>query len=207
MQAEKTTSRGRTRIIALTGGIASGKNTVGELVARRGYLVIDSDRIARELTQAGSPVLAEIVGEFGDDVLGSDGSLDRGKVAGLVFSDEERLRALERILHPRIVEEYRRRIRESDADWVFVLIPLLFEAGREEGVDRIWLCYAPMEVRLERAMARDGASREDVLARMRMQIPDEEKRARADVIIDTSGTMADVERQVEKALAELEGGG
>jgi len=201
------TSRGKTRIIALTGGIASGKNTVGKLVARRGHLVIDSDQIARELTQAGSPVLAEIIREFGDDVLASDGSLDRAKVAGVVFSDETRLRALERILHPRIVEEYRRRIRKSDAEWVFVLIPLLFEAGREAGVDRIWLCYAPMEVRLERAMARDGASREDIVARMRMQIPDEEKRDGADVIIDTSGTMADVELQVEKALEDLERGG
>ncbi len=195
---------GKTRTVGLTGGIGSGKSTVGGMLARRGYTVIDSDRIARELTEAGSPVLDEIGRALGAEVLTDEGDLDREKVADIVFSDREKLSILESILHPAIVEEYQRRIRESDDHWIFLLIPLLFEAGREGSVDKIWLCYAPEEIRIERTIKRDGTSRDDVLARISMQMPDEEKLSKADIVIDTSGSLEDVERQVEQALRELE---
>jgi dephospho-CoA kinase len=199
--------KSETGLIAITGGIGSGKSTVGEMILRRGYTVIDTDQIARELTMPGSPVLDEIVAEFGDDVLDSNKHLDRRKVAGLVFSHREKLKALERIMHPRIVDEYSRRVEESSEKWVFVLIPLLFEAGRENAVDRIWLCYAPAEVRLERTVKRDNGSRTDVMDRMSMQIPDEEKMSRADVVIDTGRSLRETERQIDKALKDLEKSG
>jgi len=196
--------KSETGLVAITGGIGSGKSTVGEMLIRRGYTVIDTDQIARELTTPGSPVLDEIVAEFGDDVLDSKKNLDRRKVAGLVFARREKLKALERIMHPKIVDEYSRRVEESSDKWVFVLIPLLFEAGRENAVDRIWLCYAPADIRLERTVERDNGSRTEVMDRMSMQIPDEEKISRADVVIDTSGSLRDTERQVDKALKGLE---
>jgi dephospho-CoA kinase len=199
--------KGETGLIAITGGIGSGKSTVGEMLFKRGYTVVDTDQIARELTMPGSPLLDEIVAEFGDDVLDSEKHLDRRKVAGLVFTHREKLKALERIMHPKIVDEYSRRVEESSDRWVFVLIPLLFEAGRENAVDRIWLCYAPADTRLERTVKRDNGSRTDVLDRMSMQIPDEEKISRADVVIDTSGSLRDTERQVDKSVKDLEKSG
>lgn len=194
----------RTRIVAITGGIASGKSTVGRILAEHGCIVIDSDGIARELTRPGSPALAEIVAAFGEEVLTDEGELDRPKVAEMVFKDEQKLRCLETILHPRIIEELHRRARESGRKWAFLLIPLLFERGLEDTVDVIWLCFAPEKVRLERAMDRDGARREDVMARMKAQIPDEEKASRADVVINTWAPLDLVEKQVLEALEELD---
>lgn len=198
----------KTRIIAITGGLGSGKSTVGKMISDRGYLVIDSDRIAHELTEPGSPVLDRLVIEFGEDILVQDGpssgTLDRKKLAGIVFSDEEKRRILESILHPEIIREYRRRTFESGERWVFILIPLLFEAGREDKVDAIWLCYTPKEMRLQRGMERDGTAREHILARMAAQVPDEEKRSRCDVVINTSVTLEETEVEVAKALDDLE---
>jgi dephospho-CoA kinase len=194
----------RTKIIGITGGIGSGKTTVGGMLSDRGYVVYDTDEIARELTASGSPVLDEIVKEFGEEILEDGGSLDRSKMSDLVFTDNDKLRLLERILHPRIGEEYRRRAAESGEEWVFVLIPLLFEAGVQRNVDRIWLCYAPGDIRIERVMERDGVEREDILRRMQYQVPDEEKREDSHFIIDTSGSLDDTERQLIEGLAELE---
>jgi len=194
------------RIVGITGGIGSGKSTVGKLLSDRGFCVIDSDSIARELTSAGSPALAEIVERFGVDVLSPGGELDRVKMAAIVFSDSRKREVLERVLHPKIVEELHRRAVECGDRWVFALMPLLFEAGLEDSVDRIWLCYSPAEIRLERVMKRDGVLREAVWARMSSQKPDEEKIERSDAVIDTSETLGDVELQVNRALEELESG-
>ncbi len=194
------------RIVGITGGIGSGKSTVGKLLTDRGFCVIDSDSIARELTSLGSAALKEIVQRFGADVLTPGGELDRAKTAAIVFSDSRKRENLERILHPKIVGELHRRAAECGDRWVFALMPLLFEAGLEDSVDRIWLCYSPAEIRLERVMKRDGVSREAVLARMNSQKPDEEKIERSDAVIDTSEALGDVGIQVDKALADLESG-
>lgn len=196
---------GKTKIVAITGGIASGKSTVGKMVAARGYFVIDTDRIAHEITSPGSDAVREIADAFGEDVLKPDGSLDRRKTADIVFSDPGKLEKLESILHPKIQAEWHRRVDESEKKWAFVVIPLLFEAGIEGTVDRIWLCFSPAEIRLERAMRRDDASEERILARMNAQIPDEEKTPRSDVVLDTAASFDETDRQVADALAELEG--
>jgi dephospho-CoA kinase len=194
----------KTRIVAITGGIGSGKSAVGNMLAGRGFTVIDTDRIAHDLTAAGLPAVREIAGALGEGVLTPDGGLDRKKVADIIFSNTEKRKALEAILHPVILDESRRQAQESDRRWVFLLIPLLFETDRETTVDRIWLCFAPVEVRISRAAERDGVSRDDIEARIRAQIPDETKLERVDFVLDTSLPLSEVEAQVDEALMTLE---
>ncbi len=193
------------KIVGITGGIGSGKSTVGRMLESRGYTVLDTDVIARELTKAGSPILEQIVAVFGNYMLGKDGSLDRTKMASVVFSDPDKLRALECILHPAIQDAYHRTAGESGQDWVFILIPLLFEITKSVNVDRIWLCYAPKELRLARAMSRDGASEEAILARMDNQMADELKIEMSHVVIRTDGKFEDVEKQIDEALEGMMG--
>jgi dephospho-CoA kinase len=194
---------GATKVTAITGGIASGKSTVGGIVEKKGHLVIDVDRIARDLTCPGCEATREIVSLLGEDIVLPDGALDRRKIAEIVFSDPQKLRELEAVLHPRINAEWIRRVKESGREWAFVIIPLLFETGMNDTVDSIWLCYAPVKVRTARAMARDITGRDDVIARMKHQMPDEKKKPLVDVVIDTSGTLEDIERQVDLALSAL----
>jgi len=151
------------------------------------------------------PILEQIAAVFGNYMIGSDGSLDRAKMASVVFNDPGKLRALECILHPKIHEEYHTRAEASGQDWVFILIPLLFEINGTGMVDKIWLCYAPKELRLARAINRDGASEEDVLSRMNNQMPDELKIDRSDIVIRMDGRFEDVERQVDEALEGMTG--
>jgi dephospho-CoA kinase len=193
------------KIIGITGGIGSGKSTVGRMLESRGYTVLDTDAIARELTTAGSPILDQIVAVFGNYMLSRDGSLDRAKVASIVFSDPDKLRALECILHPAIQDAYHKVAEESGQDWVFILIPLLFEIKKTGNVDRIWLCFAPKELRLARAMNRDGASEAAILARMDHQMADELKIDMSNVVIRTDGKFEDVERQIDEALEGMTG--
>jgi len=191
------------RIIGITGGIGSGKSTVGKIIADRGMVVIDSDEIARELVEPGSEALEEIIWEFGQDILSVDGRLDRIKMASLVFTDENKRTRLEKILHPRICNEYRKRACDSASELVFILMPLLFEADLVDDVDSIWLCYAPVALRLERTIKRDDSNGDEVLARINAQISDEEKIDRSDVILYTDCTLPELEKRVEAALADL----
>jgi len=192
-----------TQTVGITGGIGSGKSAVGQMLARRGYTVIDADRISRDLTGPGSPLIREIAGALGPDVVAPDGSLDRKRAASVVFGDSHRRKALETILHPRIVDEYRKLAGGSGGAYVFILVPLLFEAHLEDTVDIVWLCYSPREIRITRTIERDKMTREEVIRRMNAQMPDEEKLDRVDVVVDTSGSMDDTERHVERALQEM----
>jgi dephospho-CoA kinase len=196
----------RPRIVGITGGIGSGKSTVGEMLARRGRRVIDTDRIARDLISSDSPIVREIAKVLGEDVIAANGGLDRKKVANIVFSDMEKRLALEAILHPAIIDESRRQAENSGETWVFLLIPLLYETGGEATVDRVWLCYAPEHVRIARTIERDGSSRDEVASRIKAQIPDESKLGRVDFVIRTDGLLSEVEEQVDRALSTLEEG-
>ncbi len=193
------------RLIGITGGIGSGKSTVGTMLDNFGAYVIDTDEIAHELTSKGSPVLDKISTALGD-VLTPDGELDRSKVASIVFKDSAKLEVLENILHPEIKSELMKRAVESGKDRVFVLIPLLFEEKLEDTVDEIWLCYAGRETRIERVMERDGVDRESVVARMGNQIPDDLKLEKSDLVLDTSVSIEEVREQVKIAFEILESG-
>ncbi|MBC9926795.1 MULTISPECIES: dephospho-CoA kinase [unclassified Leucobacter] len=178
------------QLIGLTGGIASGKSTIARRLAEHGAVHLDADQLARDVVAPGTPALAQIARRFGQGIITGDGELDRAALGALVFSDGSALEDLESIVHPAVQELTRRLIREAgerDPDAVVVYdVPLLVEAGVDHPWDLIVVADAPAEMRVERLMAHRGMSGADARARVRNQASDEERRAIADVIIDTS---------------------
>jgi dephospho-CoA kinase len=193
------------RVIGLTGGIASGKSTVAVLLEREGAAVVDADRLAREVVEPGEEALAAIVAEFGDKVLNSDGTLNRAALGEIVFANAVARRKLEAITHPAIrkrAKERLDRLEEAGTPVAFYMAPLIFEAGLAPRFDEIWVVYVSPEIQLERLMARDGLNREAALARIRSQIPMDEKRALGTVVIDNSGTRENLEAEVRRVWRE-----
>ncbi|WP_448569830.1 dephospho-CoA kinase [Thermus sp.] len=185
-------------IIGLTGNIGSGKSTVAALLREMGYPVLDADLLAeraRELKKA------ELKALFPEAFRGEE--LDRRRLAQVVFQDPERLRALEDLIHPEVRRLLEAELARLEAPLVFVEIPLLFEKGWEGRLDGVVLVAAPLEERLKRVMARSGLSREEVLARERAQMPEEEKRRRATWVLENRGSLEDLKAQVQALLQEI----
>lgn len=191
-------------LIGLTGGIGSGKSTVSALLARRGAVVIDADAITRELQQPGTPVVAAMVERFGAEILDADGSLDRQAVADIVFADADALADLNRIVHPAVGVEIAERLqREADTDHIVILdVPLLVESGRDDMAALVVVDVDP-EVAVARLVEHRGMRADDARARMARQASREERRAKADLVIDNSGSLADLEDAVEGAWPSL----
>jgi dephospho-CoA kinase len=188
---------GRVAFIGLTGGIGAGKSAVAELLAAHGAVVVDADRVAREVVAPGTPGLAAVAEAFGPGVLAADGSLDRPALGAIVFTDPEARRRLEAITHPLIGAETLRRIeRAGDAPVIVHDVPLLVEAGLTQGYDDIVVVEAPREVRLERLAGR-GVARADAEARMASQATDAQRRAVATVVVDNAGDREALRRQVD----------
>jgi dephospho-CoA kinase len=184
-------------LIALTGGIASGKTAVAELFAKLGVPVLDTDQIARDVVAPGASALGQLVAEFGAEILDAQGRLDRARMRERVFSDPQQRRKLEAITHPAIREELARRSAEAGGDYQIHVIPLLVETGRAEVYDRVLVVDCPKEAQVVRLMARDGASRgqaEEILA---AQVSREERLNAAHDVIENTGTLADLERFVQ----------
>lgn len=194
-------------LIALTGGIASGKSTIARRLAEHGAVVIDADALVRELQRPGQPVLAAIAREFGDDVLTPSGELDRAALGALVFGDPARLARLNGIVHPAVKAESQRRFRaafEADPGAVVVYdVPLLAEARGTGEWDRIVVAHAPAEIRIARLAEHRGMSEDEARARVRSQVSDDERLRLADVVIDTSGTLAETLAQADALWASL----
>jgi len=193
----------RTRIVGLTGGIATGKSTVARRLVELGAVVIDADAIVHELQTPGSPVLDEIVEAFGPEMLDASGALDRAALGDRVFRDPEARKRLNAIVHPRVGAEMARRTeaaRQVGAPLVVLDIPLLFETrargGTGASVDTVVLVYAPRAVQIERQMARDGCDQEEAERRIAAQMPIDEKRALADHVIDNRGSRGETDAQV-----------
>ncbi len=195
-------------LIGLTGGIGTGKSRVAELLRALGAAVECSDAIVRELQAPGGAGLAAIVEAFGPSYLTREGELDRAKLGKLVFNDPGARTRLNLLIHPLVTRETQSRIAAHRARGVPVIvadIPLLLE-GKQAGVgsgavlpfDRIVLVYATEEQQLARVMARDKLSREEALSRIRAQLPIEQKRALADVVIDNTGAWEAAEKQVRE---------
>lgn len=195
-------------LVALTGGIASGKSTVAARLAEHGAVIVDADAIVREVQQPGTPVLAAIVAEFGDGMLTADGSLDRAALGAAVFGDPEAVSRLNAIVHPAVRAESVRRFEaalESAPGRVVVYdVPLLVEARADDAWDLIVVAHAPADVRAERLVALRGLTAEAARARIASQVSDEARLAVADVVIDTSGTIADTLRQTDDLWRRLQ---
>jgi dephospho-CoA kinase len=201
-----------TRLIGLTGGLASGKSTVGKLLRGLGAEVIDADAIARWAVEPGRPAYEQIVAAFGPEVLtgGALGApLDRAALAARVFSDEPARQLLNRITHPAIAQETARRILELSLRGVPVAIyevPLLVENRLHHGMNGVIVVDVPEETQIERAMRRNNLTREQAAARLRAQASRSERLAVANWVIDNRGSEADTQKQVEVVWAELVAG-
>lgn len=189
--------------VGLTGGIGSGKSAVSARLAEHGAVIIDADALARDVVARGTAGLAAVVEAFGPGVLRPDGSLDREGLGRIVFADPAARRRLEGITHPLIREETARRFSSLPADAIVVHdIPLLVEAGMAGGYDVVVVVEAPRELRLQRLEAR-GLPRAQAEARMANQADDAARRAVADVVLDNSGTLADLHAQVDALWQDL----
>lgn len=184
-------------LIALTGGIASGKSAVAEEFAKLGVPVLDTDQIARDVVAPGMPALGQLVAEFGPDILDADGRLNRAHMRHRVFSDPEQRRKLEAITHPAIREELARRSVAAGGDYQIHVIPLLVETGRAEAYDRVLVVDCPEEAQIERLRARDNISRERAEEILAAQASREQRLNAAHDVIENTGTLADLQRFVQ----------
>ncbi|MDF2836408.1 MAG: dephospho-CoA kinase [Paenibacillus sp.] len=189
-------------IIGLTGGIASGKSTVGRMLTERGAKLVDADEVAREIVRPGEPALEAIASLFGQAVLHPDGTLNRQALGDIVFRDKEQLSRLEAITHPAIRKRMQARIHSYESQnpngLAVADVPLLYETKQEALYEGIMVVYVPAELQLGRLMARSGMPREEASRRISLQMGMEEKRKRADWLIDNSGTLEETERQVDR---------
>ena len=179
-------------VLGLTGGIACGKSTISLTLKELGAVIVDGDVLSRELTAENGPALPDIRRAFGDDVFHPDGSLNRRALGSVVFADGKARATLDGIMQPLLLTLILRDMEDARNNGAAVCVldmPLLYEKGLERLCDRVWCAYVPRETQLERLMQRDGFTREEAEDRLRSQLPAEEKAARADVVIDTSGPM------------------
>jgi dephospho-CoA kinase len=186
-------------VLGLTGGIGSGKSLVASMFSALGAEVIDADQLAREVVEPGQPALAEIVAAFGPQMLQPDGRLDRARLGAVVFADADARQKLDAITHPRIRERIRQEVeaRAGRPGLLILDIPLLYESGREGTVEKVMVVWVDRATQVQRLVARDGLSLEQAEQRLAAQLPLDEKRSRADEVIDNSGPPDRTRRQVE----------
>ncbi|WP_432871695.1 dephospho-CoA kinase [Microbispora rosea] len=190
--------------VGLTGGIGSGKSEVSRRLAARGAVVVDADKIAREVVEPGTPGLAEIVEAFGEDILRPDGTLDRERLGAIVFADAEKLKVLNGIVHPKVGERSERLQREAPDDAVVVYdVPLLAENNLAPLYDVVIVVDTPDEVRLERLLRFRGMPEADARARIAAQASREDRLRIADIVIRNEGSLDDLEAQVDKIWQDL----
>jgi dephospho-CoA kinase len=192
-------------LVGLTGGIASGKSTVSGMLAERGAEIIDADHIARQVVMPGTPAWCKIREHFGPGVLYPDGSIDRQALADIVFADKAKLTVLNEITHPDIFARIADRLEaHHDQDVVVVLdAALLIEAGLADGVDVVIVTHSPREIQVERLAAK-GLGERDASSRIAAQLEPEQRLARADIVIDNSGSLEQLGRRVDEVWAQLQ---
>ena len=195
-------------LVGLTGGIATGKSTVSQMFAHLGAKVVDADLLAREVVMPGQPALAEIVAEFGADVLKADGFLDRKRLGAIVFNAPARRKRLEQITHPAIHLRQQRilSVYEEEAFEGIVLwdAAVLIESGGHTRMDKLVVVLTDPATELARLMARDGMGEGEARGRIATQMPVADKAKLADYVIDNSGSRPDTERRVREVYAQLQ---
>lgn len=192
-------------IAGLTGGIASGKSTVSSIFRSFGVEIADADITAKKISER-EDVLQEIGKIFGKDVLSAEGQIDRVKLKEVVFSDKNKLIQLNNIIHPKVMEEFK-KIKENTPknDIIIFDIPLLFEAGMDKMCDTVILVYADREMQIERIKARDGVSRELAEKIIDAQMSLEDKKEKSDIHIENNGTQEELKKKVEDIYRKLKG--
>ena len=193
------------RIWGLTGNIGSGKSTVGRMLSARGIPVVDADEVAREVVEPGRPALREIALRF-PGVIGPDGSLDRKALAARVFADAAEREALNRIVHPRIAQEVAARMGALEAAGEKIAVyeaALIVENGLQRRMDGLIVVSAPEEAQIARLRLREGMSEAEARARIASQLPPAEKARHATVVIDNSGSEAELAQKVEQLVSRL----
>jgi dephospho-CoA kinase len=193
-----------TYVIGLTGNIATGKSMVAAMLGALGSCVIDADRVAHEVMRAGREAHERIVERFGPEVVGPNGEIDRGRLGAIVFADQEDLRDLERIVHPAVVQETLQRIATCREPACVVEAIKLLEAEMHHHCDVVWVVTSPYSQQLKRLMTARGMTAEQANLRIEAQPPAELKVARADVVIDNSGTLEQTWQQVRRRWNEVE---
>ena len=194
------------KILALTGGIASGKSTVSGKLRELGAFIIDADKIARDLAEPGQPLWNAYVEHFGKNVLLEDGTLDRRAIGRRVFQEKKEKEWIDRVSHPMVREILEHELaygKETGRSVAVLDVPLLFESGWDSLADFIWVVYVPPQVQIARLMNRDACDEAAAMDRIHAQWSLEEKKRLADVVIDNSGTWKKTEKQVESAWRNL----
>ncbi len=203
------------KIIGLTGGIGTGKTTVTDYLISKGFHVIDADKIAREIVLPGSEMLIQLAGVFGKEIIQEDGYLDRKRLGSIVFSDSEKKKKLDELMHTEILETIHDQIfqiREekgtetshiATSRVIFIDAPLLFETGLDKSTEQVWVIDVDDETRIQRIMERDGLNRDEILKRMSTQMARSEKKERADVLLDNTGDKEVLYRQIDQLLQKL----
>lgn len=188
------------KVIGLTGGIASGKSTVSEILSKLGAPVIDADKIAREVVEPGQKSLDEIADAFGSDILNDDGTINRKKLGSIVFNDTAKLQKLNSITHPEIIRVIKERLKILRNKHIYKAViidaPMLFESGCDSLTDEVWLVYVDLKTQLERLKARDNIDTASAKLRIMSQMPIEEKLKLSQKVIDNTGDFESLKRQV-----------
>ena len=194
------------KIIGITGGIASGKSTVTEFLRQQGYQVIDADQVVHELQEPGERLYQALLSTFGSAILQEDGRLDRPKLGTMIFGNPDLLTQSSQLQNEIIREELARRrdLLAETEDIFFMDLPLLFELEYDNWFDQIWLVDVTEETQLSRLMARNALSQEEAEKRIAAQLSLQEKRKRADVLIDNNGSLEEARQQLRDALQKLE---
>lgn len=194
------------KVMGLTGGIATGKTTAASMLRQLGARIVDADELAREIVQPGKEAWREIVEAFGQDILREDGTIDREKLRRIVFQDEKKRQRLEAITHPRIRSLATQRLQKlvaEGAEIVVYVAPLLFENRVHLWLRPVILVACDLATQKERLRKRDGLSEEEIQRHLNAQMPLDEKRRLADIVIDNSGTLEDLQKRVKEVWEKL----
>jgi dephospho-CoA kinase len=188
-------------LIGLTGGIATGKSTVANYLATTYNLpILDADIYARDAVSVGSPILSQIAEKYGTEILLNDGNLNRAKLGEIIFHQPEERDWVERVIHPYVRNCFDKDIKESSANTLILVIPLLFEANLENLVNQIWVVSCSPQQQQQRLIERNNLTPEQAAARINSQLPIAEKIVRADVVLDNSGNLGSLLQQIDKVL-------
>jgi dephospho-CoA kinase len=191
------------KVIGLTGGIASGKSTVTNMLQEKGFTVIDADVAARQVVKVGEPAYHQIIKEFGEQIMQSDLTIDRAKLGAIIFHDESKRKQLNAIVHPAVRREMllqKEKAEQDGKNTVFMDIPLLYESELTWMVEKVMVVFVDQDTQLRRLMKRNDLTEEEAHARIHSQLPLSVKAERADIVIDNNETIEKTKDQVEEIL-------